>query len=71
MKNGGKSSERWKNAVYGLNTATMEMTKAIEQIFPQAPNFAAVQQHAQAKRNIDSPFHACYHINLVCSCGSC
>jgi hypothetical protein len=26
------------------------MTKAIEQIFPLAPNFAAVKKNAQAKR---------------------
>jgi hypothetical protein len=40
----------------------MEMTKAIEQIYPQAQIFAAVKQSAQAKRYIGSSFK--FEINL-------
>jgi hypothetical protein len=31
------------NAAYDSSASVIEMTKAIEQIFPQAPNFAAVK----------------------------
>jgi hypothetical protein len=34
----------------------MEKTKAIEQIFPYAPNFAAVKHDTQAKRYLFSYF---------------
>jgi mannose/fructose-specific phosphotransferase system component IIA len=30
------------NATHGSSASVMEMTKAIEQIFPSAPNFTAV-----------------------------
>jgi hypothetical protein len=31
------------NAAHGLSASMIELTKAIEEIFPQAPNFAAVK----------------------------
>jgi hypothetical protein len=38
------------NAAYGSSASMVEMTKAIEEVFPQEPNFTAVKLNAQAKR---------------------
>jgi hypothetical protein len=43
-------------AAHGSSTSVMEVTKAIEQIFPLAPNFAAVKKNAQTRRYIDASF---------------
>jgi hypothetical protein len=54
MKHGGKLCVSDGNAEYGSSASVMEGTKAIEQIFPQALNFAAVKYNAQAQRYIDA-----------------
>jgi hypothetical protein len=53
------------NAAHGSSASVMEVTKAIEKIFPSASNFAAVKQNAQTKRYIDAFFD--FEINVfVC-----
>jgi hypothetical protein len=44
------------NAAHGSSASVIEVTKAIEQIIPLAPNFTAVKENAPAKRYIDASF---------------
>jgi hypothetical protein len=74
------------NAAHGSSASLVEVTKAIEQISPQAPNFAAlisiktysefpndkIKQIKKDKLHTDRTLKncACHPINLVRSCGS-
>jgi hypothetical protein len=53
------------NAAHGSSASLMEVTKAIEEIFPKAPNFATVKQNAQTKRYIGASFD--FEINFFVS----
>jgi hypothetical protein len=53
------------NAAHGSSASMVEVTKAIEQIFPQAPNFAAVKYSAQTERYIGASFD--FGINVFVS----
>jgi hypothetical protein len=53
------------NAAHGSSASVIEVTKAIEQIFPLAPNVAGVKENAQTKRYIGASFN--FEINVFVS----